>query len=444
MKTFRLLIVSLLSVAVVANVSAQRRADKRDGNSPTVYLIAVQENETVCGGCSSSMIRQNVVSDYLDTYRSGFQQVRNPQFIFATKNNKFSMAIGGFVNLRTSYDFMGAVDNLDFVTYDIPMSTTYANRQRVTMDATTSRLYMKTIINSRRLGRIVAFVDMDFRGGDELSYIPRLRSAYVKVGGFTIGRDITTFCDLAAGPRTVDFRGPNAYNFNFNTMIRYEHTFLRDHWTVGVAAEMPHVNATYGEYFSPISQRVPDFPVYLQYAWGENRDSHVRATGVIRDMYLHNNVTDSNTTRVGWGVQLSGHVAFCDYFDIFFNGVYGEGITPYIQDLTGSPYDFIPDPENPERIETQPMWGWQAAGRVSFVPGVFWLSGGYSNVNIEKDSGYLSPEQYKKGQYIFANLFCNVSSNCTLAVEYLRGYRKDVSDLQNTANRVSLMVQYNF
>ncbi|MDE6861298.1 MAG: porin, partial [Alistipes sp.] len=147
---------------------------------------------------------------------------------------------------------------------------------------------------------------------------------------------------------------------------------------------------------------------------------------------------------VGWGVQFSGHVAFCSFFDIFFNGVYGEGITPYIQDLTGSPYDFIPNPEDPERIETQPMWGWQAAGRLSFIPGVFWVSGGYSNVNIEKDSGYLSPEQYKKGQYIFANLFCNVSSNCTLAVEYLRGYRKDVSDLQNTANRVSLMVQYNF
>lgn len=443
MKTFRLFIVSFLAVTAAANVSAQRGMDNRGNSSPTVYLIAVQEEEAVCG-YSPSMIRDNVVADYLETYRSGFQQVNNPQFIFATKNNKFSMAIGGYVNLRTSYDFMGSVDNLDFVTYDIPMSTTYANRQRVLMDATTSRLYMKTIINSRRLGRIVAFVDMDFRGGEELSYTPRLRSAYVKVGGFTIGRDITTFCDLDAGPRTVDFRGPNAYNFTFNTMIRFEHSFLRDHWTVGVAAEMPRVSATYGEYFSPIAQRVPDFPVYLQYAWGENRNSHVRATGVIRDMYLHNNVTAENTTRVGWGVQFSGHVAFCPFFDIFFNGVYGEGITPYIQDLTGAPYDFIPDPENPERLETQPMWGWQAAGRLNFIPGVFWASGGYSNVNIEKNDGYLSPEQYKKGQYIFANMFCNVSSNCTLAVEYLRGYRKDVSDLKNTANRVSLMVQYNF
>ncbi len=90
------------------------------------------------------------------------------------------------------------------------------------------------------------------------------------------------------------------------------------------------------------------------------------------------------------------------------------------------------------------MWGWQAAGRLSFVPGVFWVSGGYSNVNIENDDNLMTPDQYKKGQYIFANMFCNISSNCTLAVEYLRGYRENFSELQNTANRISLMVQYNF
>lgn len=443
MKTFRLLIVSLLSVASVASATAQKRMDTGRGGNPTVYLISVQENDNTCG-CSPSMIRDNVIGDYLDTYRGGFQQVRNPQFIFATKNNKFSMALGGYINLRTSYDFMGAVDNIDFVPYYIPMATTYANRQRIMMDATTSRLYMKTIVNSSSLGRIVAFVDMDFRGGDEFSYTPRLRSAYVKVGGFTVGRDVTTFCDLLAGPQTVDFRGPNAYNFNFNTMIRFEQPFLRDHWTFALAAEMPRVNATYGENFSRISQRVPDGVVYLQYAWGKGRRNHLRASGVVRDMYLHNNLSGENTTRVGWGTQFSGHIAFNSFLDIFFNGVYGEGISPYIQDLAGAPYDLMADPANPGSIKTMPMWGWQAAGRLSFVPGVFWVSGGYSNVNIENDDNLMIPDQYKKGQYIFANMFCNISSNCTLAVEYLRGYRENFSELQNTANRISLMVQYNF
>ena len=174
---------------------------------------------------------------------------------------------------------------------------------------------------------------------------------------------MTTFCDLLAGPQTVDFRGPNAYNFNFNTMIRFEQPFLRDHWTFALAAEMPRVNATYGENFSRISQRVPDGVVYLQYAWGKGRRNHLRASGVVRDMYLHNNLSGENTTRVGWGTQFSGHIAFNSFLDIFFNGVYGEGISPYIQDLAGAPYDLMADPANPGSIKTMPMWGWQAADR---------------------------------------------------------------------------------
>ena len=126
------------------------------------------------------------------------------------------------------------------------------------------------------------------------------------------------------------------------------------------------------------------------------------------------------------------------------NGVYGKGITPYIQDLTGSPYDFAYNPENPEKMQTMPMWGWQAAAQINFIPNVLWMAGGYSVVNLEKQNGYLSDEQYRRGQYMFANLFCNVTPNFTLALEYLRGSRENMSGKTNTANRISLMAQYNF
>ena len=43
------------------------------------------------------------------------------------------------------------------------------------MDATTSRVFLKAITNTRALGRVVVFIDGDFRGGRENSYVPRLR-----------------------------------------------------------------------------------------------------------------------------------------------------------------------------------------------------------------------------------------------------------------------------
>ena len=313
MKRIRLFALSLLSVAIGApSAMAQTRIYEVEEYTPTIYMITVGEEVM---NYDPEVVRVAIIEDFVETKRHGFQQAHNPQFIFSTRNNRFSLGIGGMVNLRTSYDLKGAVGNIDFVPYDIPMEKSYATQQRVMMDASTSRLFMKAIVNSNTLGRVYVYTDMDFRGSEEFTYIPRLRSAYVNFLGLTIGRDVTTFCDLGAAPTTIDFQGPNAYNFAFNEMIRYERGFVRNHLNVGIAAEMPSIDATYGEHFSPIYQRVPDGIAYVQYAWGEGKASHVRLSGVIRDMYLHNNSTGENTTQVGWGAQLSGHIEVGKWVD---------------------------------------------------------------------------------------------------------------------------------
>ena len=242
---------------------------------------------------------------------------------------------------------------------------------------------------------------------------------------------------------TVDFRGPNAYNFNFATMIRYEVTFARDRMTFGIAAEMPNVSGTYSDYYTPLRQRVPDFPAYLQLAWGNNRESHIRVSGVIRDMYLHNARTGNNTTLLGWGAQFSGRIKVARPVVLFMNGIYGKGITPYIQDLTGSGLDFTPNPEHVERIQTTPMWAWQAAAQINLSRRVA-LSGGYSMVRVEHKNGFYADNEYRQGQYIFGNICYHLSSRFRFAAEYLYGTRKNMVTDRNHANRVNLMVQYSF
>ena len=441
MKKIKLFILLLSAMLITSpKTKAQIVLIEEKEYTPAVFIMARDGDSKH----DRAKIHARVVDDYRETDRRGFRQSHKPNFIFASPDNKFSFALGGYVSLRTSYDFNSVIDNIDFVTYDIPMKSGFANRQRVMMDASTSRIFAKAIINGCPVGRIVIYGAMDFRGGSAGSYIPRLRSAYMQFMGFTIGRDVTTFCDLKAAPTTIDFEGPNAYNFNFTEMIRYEHNFLRNHLTLGAAVEVPKVNGTYGEHFAPIRQRVPDAIAYIQYAWGANKSSHLRLSGVIRDMYLHNVTAAKNTTQVGWGVQLSGHISATRWVDIYMNGVYGKGITPYIQDLTGSPYDVAYNPENPTQIQTMPMWGWQAAAQVNILPGRFWVAGGYSEVGLEKHNGYLADNEYHRGQYIFGNAFLNVHKSFTLAVEYLYGSRKNMDGREGSANRVSLLMQYNF
>ena len=272
---------------------------------------------------------------------------------------------------------------------------------------------------------------------------PEAFAASLREAGFTLGRDVTTFCDLSAAPTTIDFQGPNAYNFNFATMIRYEYAFADNHLKFGVAAEMPSVSGTYNDNFATLKQRVPDFPAYFQYAWGANRDSHIRASGVVRNMYLHNLRTGNNTSLLGWGVQFSGTIKVAQPLRLFMNGVYGKGVTPYIQDLTGSGLDFTPNPENADQIQTMPMWGWQAAAQINLTPRLF-ISGGYSTVRVQRSHGFYSDDQYKQGQYIFGNIFYSITPRCKVAGEYLYGSRKDMSNDKGHANRVNVMLQYSF
>ncbi len=452
MKTIKLLVAALL---ITSSAMAQHRSKDR---AATVYVMTTPDGEQIYEFESPEQLKKHLkerkerremvmecaADDHTKCADQEFQSAMPPLLVLAQKDNKYSFAIGGFVNLRTSYDFNGIVDDVDFVTYDIPVTGNYATKQQLMMDASTSRLFFSGVANTRALGKVNIFMDIDFRGGSQGSYIPRIRRSYVSFLGFTMGRDVTTFCDTQAAPITVDFQGPNAYNFNYATMLRYKYEGCNQRFSAAIALEYPKVYGTYGTTFAEIPQRVPDIPMYIQYSFGEKRNHHLRASGVIRNMYMQNLTKNENESLLGWGTQLSGQLSIVPWAKILFNGVYGAGITQYIQDLTGSGLDFTPRPNSDTQIQATPMYAWQAAAQINFTERT-WMSGGFSTVVVEdKNGGYYSEDEYKCGQYIFGNIFYRVTPRMQVACEYLWGSRKNVSNEQNHANRASLMAQYNF
>ena len=177
--------------------------------------------------------------------------------------------------------------------------------------------------------------------------------------------------------------------------------------TFGVAAELPSVSATYGENFKPIHQRVPDFPMYLQYAWGADRSSHLRASAVLRNPYMYKVSKDATTSLFGWGVQLSGTIKCCDWFRMFMNGVYGKGITPHIQDLTGSGLDFTPNPADPTLVRMMPMGACRPPGRSTSRRACSCRAA--TRRCVQRSEGFYTADQYKQGQYIFGNIFYSLT-----------------------------------
>lgn len=94
-------------------------------------------------------------------------------------------------------------------------------------------------------------------------------------------------------------------------------------------------------------------------------------------------------------------------------------------------------------MQTMPMWGWQAALQINLSKRLF-MTGGYSTVRVEEQNGYISPNEYRQGQYIFGNIFYALTPHCKIAAEYLYGTRENMDRVEGSANRMSLLVQYSF
>lgn len=385
-----------------------------------------------------SLFATEVISKYYATLEKGFRQVGLPRFIIAGREQKMIFGLGGNVSMRLSYDFDGMARSLDFVTSTIPVPNVPTAARQTQFDASTSTLFFKAIARAGRLGNIVGYIQSNFRGQDN-SF--GLQMAYIELAGFSVGRRFTTFCDLEASPSTVDYEGPNSYQTICNTMIRYARKF-NEHWSMAVAAEMPDVSATWSSETESLPQRVPDFPVYLQYSWN-NGQSHLRTSAVFRDMCYFNRQSQQVHSVFGWGVQLSSSVQIGKPVTLYMQMLYGEGIAAYIQDIADTGLDLVPDPKQANALQALPMMGWIAGLQWRFSP-KFISTLVYSGVDVFERNDYKVADTYHLSHYLSANLFFNLTGSCQIGASYLYGSRRNMDNVQGHANRVQAIVQYNF
>lgn len=386
----------------------------------------------------SSMIRA-----YWTTSSEFFTDPKVPQFIFVSPNSKFSLGIGGYVNVTANVDFNGYAEGPDLIPSLIETPNSSINDGQFNFDARHSRLFFK-VIDKRANGKdVVAYVETDFRGG--VSHVLRLRKAYISYAGFHIGQDWTTMLDLAAFPAMVNFQGPNAAFANRVVMFRYTYE-INDRWKMAVAFEEPYfaLNKTgLPVDFEKRPQHSPNIPAYVQYTKG---GSHFRLSALLNPMYYYNVMSKDKHTAYGWATQLSGMVKVSSLFSFSFNGLYGEGIGNQCQDLYDEGYTLIPKAGDPSTLRPLPMVA--AYGNLIFniSPKVF-STGGYSFSKVipgTYGSSNMIDDWYKQGQLVWANVFWNPLPYLQLGVEYNWGKRTNIDGVYGSANRLSAMIQYNF
>lgn len=381
-----------------------------------------------------------------DTSDLHFSDPSAPRFLFLDRKGKVAFGIGGYIKGTMQYDFAGSIDDgASFVTRDIPVPSEPSQRSQFYGNANHSTIFMQLVGRSSRFGFYQMYIQTNFTGDGPKGYGLKLKQAYLKLGYVTAGLTNSTFVDGAAGTPTIDDQGPAGETGSKNILVRYAPRFS-NHFMGAIGIEVPDASYTItapadgNATVKKINQRVPDIPIYVQYEWGGGA-SHIRLSGLFRDLSYRDLITGRNRFKAGWAVQLSGKANFADRLTLFYQGAYGQGYGQYVNDLQDGGFDLV-EASTPGRMRAPRTANFEIGARYNFRPD-FFVSASYSQARLFGVSE-LGPDTYRYGQYLSVTGFYDIIPDLRVGLEYLHGSRNDCDGCHGSANRLIGMLQYSF
>lgn len=390
--------------------------------------------------CISETVNEapDVVEIFQSTQSSYHHDPKAPRFVLVDQEGQWGLGIGGYLQTKIEYDFDKAVDNVDFLPSAIQRDGAPSSQYR--MDMTNSSIFMKLVGRSRFLGDFIVYTSGNWRGSG-LGF--QLQNAYLNTRYFKVGYTVGSFMDIAAVPTTIDYGGPCGMTFYRSTQLLLKYGFGFG-LSMGVGIEAPDVNATVNENISIGAQRMPNIPLYVQYNLNNMPGNHVRLGAVMRDISYNDMVSGKDNDKVGWGAQASmlatiGGLQLSGQFTV------GEGIGSLVNNISNVGVDVVPDPTSPGEAMFLQTEAWYAGVQYNFSKKIF-ASATFSQTVMHSKKGYadFNPSAYRKGQYLAANMFYNVSENMQVGIEYLHGWREDFDNKTYNANRINLSARYDF
>ncbi|MCH5213790.1 MAG: hypothetical protein J1E97_01255 [Muribaculaceae bacterium] len=381
-------------------------------------------------------VRRMIDMFYFDQFRN-FSDPAAPYFLFMSKDAQLAMGVGGCVRMRAWYDWGGAIPANGFAPYLIPMEPDPTNMRKFGTTPSGSTLFFRVIGRNKKLGDYQLYIEANFNGYGGKDF--HLKKAYASINDWTIGYASTTFSDPAALPPTVDASGPNNKLSSTSVLVRYMHNFGK-HWTLATSVETPASAMSLDENTKKVTDWLPDFAAFMQYAWG--RSEHIRLAGIVRTLSYRDLLQKKNFNKVGWGLLLSGVVHPIPQLTAYGNVCYGQGYESLCGDLQIGNYDLVAMPDGSGKMYAPFALGWNLGVQYNILPNLF------ASLTFS-ESRYFAKEgtdgsEYKWGNFLAANVFWNITPRIQCGLEFDTGERKNIDGRHRRAQRVGAMAQFSF
>lgn len=382
-------------------------------------------------------VRSLITNFYYDQFRH-FQDPAAPYFLFMSKNSDLAMGIGGVVRMRGWCDWGGSVNSSAFAPYLIPIPSDPTHDKDLGTTPAGTSLFFRVLGRNKTLGNYQLFIQAQFSGYDNRDF--KLKKAYAIINDWTIGYATSTFSDPGAEPPTVDANGSNVSMDQTAVLVRWMRDF-KSHWRVAASVETPAMSLdTDGTSTAARSQYLPNIAALIQYKWGFQQ--HVQLAGIMRSLPYRDLINQKNHHTIGWGLQLSTVLHPLPQLTFYGISCYGKGFASYSGDMLMGKYDMVGDPERPGRLYAPAAFSLMAGLQYNFSPTVFASATfGHSRYLPSKE---VSPDDYKYGQFMCANLFWNLTPRIQIGGEFDLGRRQNFNHEHRWARRLNAMVQFSF
>lgn len=252
-----------------------------------------------------------------------------------------SLKIGGYVKLDFIQDFQSIGNRFQFKTDTIPVrgATAAGLSGQTTLHARETRLLFDLSGQSNR-HRYRAYFEGDFYGDNNSL---RIRHAYGEFGNLLGGQTWSTFMDITARPRPIDYEGPDAEVFVRQAMLRWTQA-ISPRWKFAIAAEESSSQfAIPAALAGEARSRLPDFPAFLRY---EQPRGHFQVATILRQLRFDGIEGQPDAATLGWGVNSTFRLNTQGKSGFMGQAAFGSGIGRYIESMAGQNVDAVFRPGN--------------------------------------------------------------------------------------------------
>jgi hypothetical protein len=333
-----------------------------------------------------------------------------------------------------------------------------------------------TTSSPTNIGDIDTCLEVDFLGDPTASaaitnsYLPRLRKAYAKLSGFTIGQDRSAFSNFPYSPETVDRNGPVVACQIRQPLIKYSRTLAIggiEGFSFDVSIENPEsefittdgVSSATGssgkgsEYRGTCNikgeNKIPDFIFGIQHCV----DSGFSALSIlIRENCIYERDTRRRESKFGGAIIASAMQKVFGSDQAFLSVAYGEGCGRYFTDAvnTSTYYDGNKLHNQKEfgiNIAYKHQWDkkYNIRSNIVFGYGRFINCKSFrNNYNAGIINRTRASEINRRVQSIHISLIGNITENIQVGAEYIVASRKAETDKSGTLHRLTFAAQINF